>query len=107
MHVQRAALKVPDGGDWWQGSFDVPRHAEVLDFVFSDTDRQIWDNNRNRDYHVRVQNALTKEALIQACFRTDAAEGGLLSRIFSHKCSMKVLALSATKFEDLYVETIT
>lgn len=63
--MQKSRLRVPDHGEWWQGSLEVSATAEVLDFVFSDTDKRAWDNNRNRDYHVPVQNALSKEQLIQ------------------------------------------
>ena len=65
--VQREALKIPDYGEWWSGSFETPRLAEVLDFVFSDSNRKVWDNNKNKDYHVQIQEALSKEKLIQVC----------------------------------------
>ena len=63
--MQRAKLKVPDQGEWWSGKIDVPANAELLDFVFSDTEKRVWDNNRNRDYHVPILNSLPKEQLIQ------------------------------------------
>ena len=65
--VQREALKIPDYGEWWSGSFKTPRLAEVLDFVFSNSNRKVWDNNKNKDYHVQIQEALSKEKLIQVC----------------------------------------
>ena len=66
--LQREALKVPQHGEWWTGSFQTPKLAGVLDFVFSDASRKVWDNNKNKDYHVQIQGALSKEQLIQVCF---------------------------------------
>jgi hypothetical protein len=63
--MQRKSSKVPEYGDWWQGNIQVPSTAQVVDFVLSDTDRRAWDNNKNRDYHVPVRKALSKEKLIQ------------------------------------------
>ena len=59
---------MPDNGDWWLGRVSIPATAQVLDFVLSDSDRRAWDNNKNRDYHVPIKNALTKEKLIQVPF---------------------------------------
>ena len=63
--VQKAALKVPEHGDWWQGTFTVPALVAVLDFVFSDKDRRAWDNNKNWDYHIQIEGALSKEDLMK------------------------------------------
>lgn len=65
--LQKRKFGLPDYGDWWQGSFEVPKFASILDFVFSDADQRAWDNNRNRDFHVKIEDALSREELIQVC----------------------------------------
>jgi Starch/carbohydrate-binding module (family 53) len=38
----------------YSGKVAVPDRARVLDFVLSDANRQVWDNNRNQDFHTAV-----------------------------------------------------
>lgn len=42
-------------GSYYGCTLNVPSDALVVDFVVSDRDEQIWDNNGGRDYHTRVQ----------------------------------------------------
>lgn len=39
-----------DANDWFQLEIAVPKHAYVLDFVFSDGGQGQWDNNDRKDY---------------------------------------------------------
>ncbi len=46
-------------GDWWSCKVDVLTTAAVLDFVFTNSDKSMWDNNGMQDFHTAVQNAQT------------------------------------------------
>ena len=48
-----------EGCEWWGAELDVLPYALVLDFVFSDSALQAWDNNKQQvcsdfaqDWHV-------------------------------------------------------
>ena len=48
------AANLPSGM-WYAADVTVPQRARVLDFVLSDANREVWDNNRQRDFHTAVQ----------------------------------------------------
>ena len=62
---QKSLMKLPNFGEWWQGSIDIPSTVLQLDLVFSDSNKRAWDNNSNKDYHVAVNKSLSKEKLIE------------------------------------------
>lgn len=33
----------------------VPKESAVLDFVFSDKEQVLWDNNNQRDFHTKIE----------------------------------------------------
>ena len=43
--LQVTAMGLPDDGDWWGARLEVPRTAAQLDFVLSDSQDCLWDNN--------------------------------------------------------------
>jgi len=62
---------------WYGCLVDVPHSAAVLDFVFSDRDQRTWDNNNMKDFHTRIQGALTNEELtdiLATALRKESAE---------------------------------
>ena len=63
IHAQKRKQNVE--GDWWSGSIQIPRIAEVVDFVLSDPERNTWENNGNQDFHVRIKGSLSREQLIE------------------------------------------
>eukprot|EP00798_Chlamydomonas_sp_ICE-L_P004149 gene4149-14248_t len=42
-------------GWWWGAMLEVPRSAAVLDFVLSNQEQTMWDNNKDKDYHTEEQ----------------------------------------------------
>ena len=55
-------------GDWVKADISVWNTAAVLDFAFSDGNRQVWDNAGGEDYHTRVTGATPAETLVQLVF---------------------------------------
>ncbi len=52
--LARYGLSSSGGAQWWGAWLDVPYSAAVLNFVFSDREQRVWDNNGQRDFHTLV-----------------------------------------------------
>jgi len=50
--------------DWWIASIPIWNTAATVDFVFSDSTRQVWDNMGGSDYHTKVHNATSSKVLL-------------------------------------------
>ena len=64
--IRRYALS-PDG-DWWCASLSIFNTAAIIDFVVSDVDRKMWDNNNGQDYHTRVMRAASGDKLVELIY---------------------------------------
>ncbi|PNW73956.1 hypothetical protein CHLRE_13g579582v5 [Chlamydomonas reinhardtii] len=65
-----AAKGLPSGqgAQWWGCWVDVPYSAAVLNFVFSDREQRMWDNNNQRDFHTAVAGAHSGEELVEMLY---------------------------------------
>eukprot|EP00892_Ulva_mutabilis_P005442 jgi/Ulvmu1/326/UM001_0330.1 len=62
-------------GDWYSARIQaVPAHARRLDFVISDKDLQVWDNNHNRDFHTLVERDIDRKTLEEETYKRLLAE---------------------------------
>lgn len=100
--LQRKELRLPEAGEWWRCDIDVPRIAEVVDFVLSDREQRAWDNNHKQDFHVTVQSNLSREELLQASCDRHLLQFRPVSG-FSFYLS---LSLSLTSFRSCCAETL-
>ena len=48
-------FKLDRSASWFGCWLDVPHSATILDFVFSDRDQKLWDNNGNKDFHTKIR----------------------------------------------------
>ena len=69
--------------DWVTCEVDIPQFAGVVDFVFSNLDKTIWDNFDGNDYHTEVQGRLTSSDLAQLISHSvgDVATGRVRGKI--------------------------
>ena len=54
---------MPEGGEWWGVAVDLPSTTAMVDFVLSDSEERLWDNNGRVDFHSTVGRALHGAAL--------------------------------------------
>jgi hypothetical protein len=84
-------------GDWYSAAVPAPKRARVLDFVLSDSDQRVWDNNGNKDFHTLVSVKVDRKAMeeqlyqkrLQASLPVDsesAARAGALDHCV-HECA--------------------
>ncbi|KAG2438870.1 hypothetical protein HYH02_010668 [Chlamydomonas schloesseri] len=75
--VAAKGLAAGGGAQWWGCWVDVPYSAAVLNFVFSDREQRMWDNNGQRDFHTKVAGAHSGEELVDMLYgamKKDSAE---------------------------------
>jgi hypothetical protein len=61
----------------WCGTLvDIPASAAVVDFVISDRDGRVWDNNTNKDFHSPVEATATSDSMVEMVFQVGG--GGVL-----------------------------
>lgn len=56
-------MGLPRDGEWWGVDVDLPSTVATVDFVLSDSDERMWDNNGRADFHSSVGSALHAAAL--------------------------------------------
>eukprot|EP01025_Chloroclados_australasicus_P026535 TRINITY_DN26388_c1_g1_i6.p1 TRINITY_DN26388_c1_g1~~TRINITY_DN26388_c1_g1_i6.p1 ORF type:complete len:800 (+),score=97.95 TRINITY_DN26388_c1_g1_i6:62-2461(+) len=56
--------------DRWVAEIMIPHTSAVVDFVFSNSDKTVWDNNGGKDYHTKVVGTPPDEELVQQIVET-------------------------------------
>ncbi|CAD7701776.1 unnamed protein product [Ostreobium quekettii] len=67
--------------DWWGVWIDIPATAAVLNYVFEDGNQEVWDNNKNMDFHTAIQGPLPIDKLVLLTYdklRTQSKENDRL-----------------------------
>ncbi|WIA34022.1 hypothetical protein OEZ86_012404 [Tetradesmus obliquus] len=73
---EKYGLKASEAS-WCAAVVDIPASAAVVDFVISDRDGRMWDNNANKDFHSSVEAAATDSSMVEMVFQAmkrEAAE---------------------------------
>ena len=78
-------------GDWYRARVDVPERAKMLNFVLSDAERELWDNNGSTDFHTATSaDSVTAKvekvclhSLLLACFKKSLFLYVLFMRYFA------------------------
>ncbi|KAK2076899.1 hypothetical protein QBZ16_005127 [Prototheca wickerhamii] len=61
-------------GAWVAATVPIDPIAQVVDFVFTDDDKRVWDNNALSDYHSLIAGALSDAALAERLVETARQE---------------------------------
>ncbi|CAK0787776.1 hypothetical protein CVIRNUC_010998 [Coccomyxa viridis] len=107
-----------EGCEWWGAQLDVLPYALVLDFVFSDSALQAWDNNGQQDFHTSIAGAMTDEEYVRELYsamledaRQELQEGmQRAAQRCAQKAELKAAALRrrrAMQRQVLYTKPVT
>jgi hypothetical protein len=73
--VEEYKLAVKEAS-WCAVTVDIPASAAVVDFVVSDREGRVWDNNDNKDFHSPVEAAATSDSMVEMVFQVCRVWGG-------------------------------
>ncbi|KAK9804683.1 hypothetical protein WJX73_010729 [Symbiochloris irregularis] len=85
------AESLSENGDWWGADVDIAPEAVVVDWVLSDSNKRLWDNNRNADYHSVIRDGLDHEQLVEMLLKRARQENHSKIEEGAERAAAKVL----------------
>eukprot|EP00879_Flechtneria_rotunda_P007886 GHRR01008263.1.p1 GENE.GHRR01008263.1~~GHRR01008263.1.p1 ORF type:complete len:1096 (+),score=490.52 GHRR01008263.1:107-3289(+) len=76
---------------WCGCMVDIPASAAVVDFVLSDRDGRVWDNNNNRDFHSSVEAAATNDSMVEMVFQAMKREAADADRAAEDRAASRAM----------------
>ena len=101
--TKAAAAAAAGGGgggaeaEWWGAWVDIPLSAYVLNFVFSNKERDAWDNSEGKDFHTLVLDGFGNDQLLEALTSSIASDNEVKDKETEERAAARAFKKIRTK----------